>query len=88
MRSSFKEFGGFVVEFPLTELKNVDSVDELLPEDSSSQESEGNGTESSETEVKWKPSQARSLVEDVVLAEKNWGPVSDSNENWNIGNIK
>ena len=81
-RLSAKEFGAFVSEFPLTELKKIKNVDDLLPVESATNDSVEAG------ESMWNPSQARTLVEDLITNETNWGPVSESNENWDIGNIK
>ena len=84
-RLSVNEFGEFAMEIPLSELKKIESVDDLLPD-----ESAGNGTEEevSDSKAMWSPSQARTLLENIVGSAENWGPVTETNLKWNIENIK
>ncbi|XP_028399917.1 putative stereocilin-like protein [Dendronephthya gigantea] len=82
-----REFGDFVSEFPIRQLKKINNVEEILPVDSSN-----NSTDSdNETDAgapHWRAVQARALLGDIVMKQENWGPVSELSGNWELKNIK
>ena len=86
-RLRVKEFGDFVSEFPIRELKNIHSVDDILPEDAFDNSSDSsNVTDGSMPH--WRAVQARTVLGDVIMKQENWGPVSELSGNWELKNIK
>ena len=86
-RLRIKEFGDFVSEFPIRELKNIHSVDDILPVDIFDNSSDSSNVTDAGM-PQWRAVQARAVLGDVIMKPENWGPVSDSSGNWELKNIK
>lgn len=84
---SIKEFGDFVSEFPIRELRKINSVDDILPVDSSDNSSNSDNDTDAGT-PHWRAVQARAVLGDIVMKQENWGPVSELSGNWELKNIK
>jgi hypothetical protein len=82
-----KEFGDFVSEFPIRELKSMQDVDEFLPGDASHNSSDSSNV-TDEGMPHWRAVQARTVLGDVIMRPENWGPVSELSGNWELKNIK
>lgn len=89
-RLPIKELGDFVSEFPVRELKKIQSIDDILPSDVVYNSSNTNsGRNASYAGMpRWRAVQARTVLGDVIMSADNWGPVSELSGNWELKNIK
>lgn len=85
---SYKDLGEIVTEIPIRKLHNIKNITDIIPGDEFFENSTIDDNNTDTVQPSWQAVQARAILGKIIMKTENWGPVSETSENWELKNIK